>query len=155
RDTLLARCYAERISGQLGVPEDCVHIATFASDKRWVRVTLGFYGNGSRPSPPVGGPESPAADFRLIDARSVTLPKVIAAVEAALRAPPLDLETDILGNVVRGLSKPKYRVSSVLHAPPTWREVVQTHVVATETGSGASHAVSLTLDVSVNVNRQN
>jgi len=27
--------------------------------------------------------------------------------------------------------------------------------VATETGSGASHAVSVTLDVSVNVNRQN
>jgi len=154
RDTLLARCYAERISGELGVPEDCVHIATFA-EKRWVRVTLGYYGNGSRSSPAIAGPEPRSPDLRLVDARSVTLPRVIAAVEAALRAPPLALETDIVGNVVRGLSKPKYRVSSVLHPPPTWREFVQTHVVATETGSGASHAVSVTLDVSVNVNRQN
>lgn len=155
RDTLLARCYAERISGELGVPEDCLHIATFASGKRWVRVTLGFYGDGSRSSATSAGPEPRSADFRLVDARSVTLPRVIAAVEAALRAPPLALETDITGNVVRGLSKPKFRVSSVLRPPPTWREFVQTHVVATETGSGASHAVSVMLDVSVNVNRQN
>ena len=154
-DTLLARCYAERINTELGVPQDCVHIATFASNKRWVRVTLGFYGDGSRVSAVVSGPEPPSPDFRLIAARSVTLPRVIAAIEAALRAPPLDLETDIIGNVVRGLSKPKYRVSSVLHPPPTWREVVQTHVVATESGSGPSRAVSVTLDVSVNVNRQN